>query len=329
MDKKEGICFIISPLICTGRTYKVRDLSHFLLFMTAVALSLPVAYAPAAEEPPLDSDVLLKTYHRIETRLERNSFGSPLYLESSDEHGRLHVDVYGIFDHPFRSVLGVLRVPANWCDIAFLNPFVKACTYRELSGSWQLTFYTGRKVFYQSPADSQQFSFQYRSIEQRQDYLDIVLTATEGPFGTKDHKMRFEALPLDAGRTFVHVSYSYSCNFSVRLAAKIYFATLGHGRAGFTVDGADGNGNPVYISGARGATERNAVRYYFAIQSFMDTLRYPVESRFSMRVSQWHDLTSRFRKQLFDLDKKDYLTIKAAEHENQVMLQRRIAANLE
>jgi hypothetical protein len=297
--------------------------------MAAAALFLPASYVSAEEELPQGNDVLLETYHSIEARLERNSFGSPLYLESSDKDGRLHVDVYGIFEHPFSSVLEVLRVPANWCDIAFLHPNVKACTYRELPGSWQLTFYTGRKVFYQSPADTHQFSYQYRSIEQRQEYLDIVLSAAEGPFGTKDHRMRFEALPLDGGRTFVHVSYTYSHNFSVRLAATIYFATLGHGKAGFTVDGADSNGNPVYISGPRGAMERNAVRYYFAIQSFMDALRYPEGSRFSMRVSQWHDLTSRFRRQLFDLDKRDYLTIKAAEHKNQVMLQRRIAANLE
>ncbi len=56
----------------------------------------------------------------------------------------------------------------------------------------------------------------------------------------------------------------------------------------------------------------------------MNTLPYPEESRFSMRISEWHDLTSRYRKQLFDMDKKDYLVLKTREHTNQLTLQRRI-----
>ena len=115
----------------------------------------------------------------------------------------------------------------------------------------------------------------------------------------------------------------------LRLAEKGYFATLGRGKAGFTVTGTDSNGKPVYVRGPRGAIERNAVRYYLAIQSFMNTLRYPEEKRFSMRISEWYDLTSRYRRQLFDLDRKDYLTFKAKEHENQVILQRQIGAGLQ
>ncbi len=316
-------------LNCVELTYKARGIPYLVRYVAAATLLLSAAHAMALEEPPRNDDILLDTYRRIEARLVRNSFGSPLYLESSDEGGRLHVDVYGIFDHSFSSILDVLKAPANWCDIALLHPNVKTCTYRELPDSWRLTFYIGRKVFYQSPADTHQYSYQYRSVEQRQDYLDIVLSAADGPFGTKNHRMRFEASPLEDGRTFVHVSYTYFHNFSVRLASLLYFATLGHGKAGFTVDGTDSSGNPVYISGPRGAMERNAVRYYFAIQSFMDTLHYPEESRFTMRVRQWHNLTSRFRKQLFDLEKKDYLAIKTAEHRNQVLLQQGIAANLE
>jgi hypothetical protein len=134
--------------------------------------------------------------------------------------------------------------------------------------------------------------------------------------------MRFEAVPLDGGRTFVHVSYAYSDSAALRLAGKVYFETLGWGKVGFTMTGTDSSGNPVYVGGPRGAIERNAVRYYLAIQSYMDTLRYPEKARFSMRISEWYDLTARYRKQLFDLDKKDYVTFKTKEHINQVILQR-------
>jgi hypothetical protein len=136
--------------------------------------------------------------------------------------------------------------------------------------------------------------------------------------------MKFEAIPLDEERTFVRVSYEYSESVALRLAESACFATFGRSKAGFTVTGADGNGKPVYIGGCRGAIERNAVRIYLAIQSFMNTLCYPEERRFSMRINGWYDLTTRYRKQLFDLEKKDYLTFKFKEHKNQLLLQQQI-----
>ena len=87
--------------------------------------------------------------------------------------------------------------------------------------------------------------------------------------------MRFEALSLAGGRTFVRVSYAYDDSAALRLAAKVYFATLGRSKVRFTVTGTGRNGQPVYIGGPRGAIERNAVRYYFAIQAFMNTMNSP------------------------------------------------------
>ena len=308
--------------------HRIRNLWKCFLFLAAAASLFSVGSISAAEKPGQGEDILLDTYHRNIARLERNSFSFPLFMNSFERDNRVHVDVYGIFEQPFSSVVNVLKVPANWCDIVSLNPNVKACTYRELPGAWLLTFYIGRKV-YQPPEDTRQVIYHYRKVEQRQGYLDIILNAEEGPFGTKDHRMRFEALPLDGGKTFVHVSYEYSDSVALRLAEKIYFATLGRGRVGFTVTGTDRYGNPIYIGGPGGALERSAVRYYLAIQSFMNTLRYPEESRFSIRISEWYDLTGRYRKQLSDLDKKDYITFKTKEHNNQVMLQRQTAAGLQ
>jgi hypothetical protein len=236
--------------------------------------------------------------------------------------------VYGIFAAPFGSVVNVLKVPANWCDIVSLPPNVKACTYREMPGAWLLTFYLGRKS-YQPPEDAHQVIYYYRNVLQRQGYLDIVLSADTGPFGTKDHKLRFEALPLDGVRTFVHVRYAYRDTVALRLAANSYFATLGRGKVGFTVTGTDRNGKPVYIGGPRGALERNAVRYYLAIQAFMSTLSYPAEHRFTMRIREWYDLAGRYPLQLFDLDRQDYLSFKTTEHQNQVALQRSLGTGLD
>jgi len=311
-----------------NQLHKIRDLPKFFLFMVAAAVLLSAGPTSAAEESRQGEDILRDTYHRNTAKLETNSFGLPLFLESFERDDRVHVDVYGIFDYPFSSVVNVLKVPANWCDIVSLHPNVKACTYRELPDTWLLTFYIGRKV-YQAPEKARQVIYHYRNVDQQQGYLDIMLSADAGPFGTKDHRMRFEALPLDRGKTFVHVSYAYSDSAALRLAEKVYYATLGRAKVGFTVTGTDKNGNPVYIGGPRGALERSVVRSHFAVQSFMDTLGYPEESRFSMRTINWYDLTSRYRRQLFQIEKKDYLRLKTKEHKDQIRLQLRIGVDLQ
>jgi hypothetical protein len=301
---------------------KLISLPKYFLVVVAALLAFTANAASAIEKPLQGANLLLDTYHRNLAKLEKNNFGFPLIVESSEQDDRVHVDVYGIFLHPFSSIVNVLKVPANWCDIVSLFPNVKASTYSVQPGNDQLTFYLGKKI-YQPPEDARQIIFNFRNADLQQGYLDIILNAHKGPYGTRDHRIRVEALPIDGGRTFIHVSYAYSDSAALRLLAKIYFATLGRSKVGFTVTGTDENGNPVYIGGPRGAVERTAVRCYFALQSFMNTLHYPEESRFSMRISQWYDLTAHW-KQLFDLDKQDYLTEKTAEHKNQLTLQQQI-----
>ena len=308
--------------------HRNKKLALFFLPGLIAVLFLHIGSGLAVEKPHEGEDVLFGAYHKHRARLEKNDFGFPLYLESSEHSGTLHVDVYGIFEHPFSSVTSMLKIQGNWCDIASLHPNVKACTYVVFPNESRLTFYIGRKIR-QSPEDAHQSVYHYRNVEERQGYLDIVLTAAEGPFGTKDHKMRFEAIPLEEGKTFAHVSYTYSAGFPANLAGKIYFATLGRGRAGFTVTGVDGNGDPIYIGGQRGAIERNVVRYYLAIQSFMDTMHSPEEGRLAMRLSRWYDYTSRFKKQLFEMEKKDYVEGKTDEYKKQMALQQRVLPSIQ
>jgi len=295
-----------------------------LLFLLIIAVVMQCSVGAASAEKPGHSEELLqKTYQKNRGRLESSSFGLPLFLESVEQDDAVHVDVYGLFHYPFSSVVNALTVPAHWCDIVALHPNIKACTYRELADSRRLTLYVGRKEF-QTPEDTRQIRYRYRNVDQKPGYLDIMLSAGEGPFGTRDHKMRFEALAIGEGTTFVHVSYTYIDSVALRLASKLYFATLGRRKAGFTVTGTDGSGNPVYIGGPRGSIERNAVRYYFAIQSFMHTSHHPEQTRFNVSINEWYDLTARYKKQLFDLEKKDYLRSKTKEHKNQLLLQQQI-----
>jgi len=104
-----------------------------------------------------------------------------------------------------------------------------------------------------------------------------------------------------------------------------YFLTLGSGKIGFSIVGENDSGEPVYVEGKRGVIERNVVRYYFAIQSYLDTLDVPPEQRFQARLVRWFELTEQHARQLHELDKEKYLEYKRHERKDQLRLQAEIA----
>jgi hypothetical protein len=299
-----------------------RFILHACFAFAALMAGLSCRYSAQASEPMRsDGMVLLAKYPAIKTILEANQYGIPLYLESKEESDSLHVDLYGILDYPFDNISKALQSPGNWCDISPLLSNIKASTSRKVSGKWLLTLYSGRK-YYQAPKDAYKLDFNFRIVSLQQDYLDLALTAENGPMFTKDHRIRFEAVSLDKGRTFIHFRYEYTYGMLARAAMKTYYETLGRGKKGFTVTAAGKNGDPVYIGGVRGSEERNAVRYYLAIQTYMDTLNISEDQKFEKRINHWYDLTGRFPLQLYEMDKTEYLANKRLEHANQVMLQK-------
>jgi len=277
----------------------------------------------AAEHLLSGNKGLLARYPAIKAKLEKNQFGTPIYLESAEKESSLGVDVYGILNYPFEEVRDELQSPGNWCAITSLHTNIKACTFRKTGDHWLLTLYSGRK-YYQAPEDAYKLDFKFRIVAQQPDYLDIAMTADKGPLLTTDHRIRLEAAPLDGGKTFVHFRCAYKHGLLARTAIKTYFATLARDKVGFSSIAADDTGKPVYVGGVRGAIERNAVRYYLALQTYMDTLKFPGDQRFEHQISRWFGLTERFPRQLHEMDKKEYLTAKRQEHNNQLMLQKEI-----
>jgi hypothetical protein len=270
----------------------------------------------AAESASNGGKSLLAKYPAMSAKLQKNQFGAPIYLESSEKEGSLQVDMYGVINHPFDTVKDALQSPGNWCDITSLHINIKACTTKKTSDQWLLTIYSGRK-YYQPPADAYQLKLKFLVAAQQPDYLDVVLSADEGPLHTKDHRIRLQAAPLGNGRTFVHFVYAYRHGPIANIAIKTYFATLARDKVGFsTIPGG-------FIGGVRGSTERNAVRYYLALQTYLDTVNSPEAQRFEQRISRWYDLTARYPRQLKEVEKPEYLATKRREHTNQLVLQRK------
>ncbi len=289
-----------------------------VILAMAFALALP---AGAAESASSSGKALLEKYAVIKGKLEKNQYGLPIYLESEAKGDFLQGDVYGIVNYPCDTIGDSLQLPANWCSISTLHLNIKACTFRNVDYQYQLTLYSGRK-YYEPPEDAHKLEFRFRVVAKTPEYLNVALTADKGPFFTRDYRIGLEAVPLDTSRTFIHFSYSYRYGMFIRILMNTYFATAGRDKIGFSIVAPGEKGNPVYVKGVRGALERNAVRYYLALLAYLDTLKFSTDQRFDKRLNEWFILTERYPRQLYEMDRKEYLASKIKEHRNQDKLQK-------
>jgi hypothetical protein len=273
-----------------------------------------------------EADALYAKYYNINDQLEKNVYGIPIYLESNGGNGKIAGDVYGIIHHPFASIRDALGAPANWCDIVPQHLNVKACTYQHQNNQCNLNIYSGRK-FYEKADEVYQIDYLYSIKSRQDDYFKISLEADDGPLDTENYIITAEAIPLTESSTFIHFHYSYEHGFVTSIAMSTYFMTLGSDKIGFSVMDHDEDGKPVYVNGIRGVIERNSIRYYFAIQSYLDSLAEPADKQFEARINKWFELTEQHHEQLYEMDKADYLQFKRKEWQDQMRLQAMFNAN--
>jgi hypothetical protein len=168
------------------------------------------------------------------------------------------------------------------------------------------------------PADeAYPLDFTWQPIAVRPDYFESRLSAGTGPIGTRDYRISVSAIPLDGKRTFMHLSYSYGYGLAGRVAMQAYLATAGADKVGFSVSGKDGNGQPIYTGGMRGAIERNAMRYYLAIDAHLASLQAPPDQQLDKRITTWFNSTERYARQLHEMDRPTYVAMKHGEYGRQ------------
>lgn len=285
-----------------------------LLLSSAAGVGCLALAAPDA------GGALRDKYATLAQQLRHNQFNQPLVLESVETPDRLKGDVYALVDHPFEAVRAGLSKPEHWCEVLFLHLNVKYCHPVEgLAGSL-LRVNIGKKTP-QALAQVPRIEFNFSVVTAAADYLDVLLDASAGPLGTSDYRIELEALALAQGQTFLHLTYSYSVNFTSRLALQAYLATLGRSKVGFTVTGLLADGQPAYIGGVRGLLERNTLRYYLAIIAFLDASSAEPALQLEQRLQRWFSAVERYPRQLHELDRAEYLEMKRAEHERQQTLQ--------
>ena len=244
-----------------------------------------------------DSAQLRARHAELGEQLRNNSFGRQLYIDSAESSNTLQGDVYAVLDHPYEKVKQALQEPEAWCDIMLLPFNTKAC---QASGS-QLAVRIARKP--DQPAEQAfPITFGFQNVAATADYLQARLTAGQGPFGTRDYRISAEAVPLEDGKTFMHMRYSYGFGGAGRFAMQAYLATAGANKVGFTTNG------------VRGAVERNAMRYYLAIDAYLDTMDAPRAQRVDKRINQWFSGTERYPRQLREMDRASYVALKRADY---------------
>jgi hypothetical protein len=277
-------------------------------WLAAAALLLPAA-APAQ-----DASTLRAKHATLQEKYANNQFGRPLVLESTQTSGDLRGDVYTVVDHPFATVQQALQSIDHWCDILILHLNVKRC--RANGSAKLLSLNVGRK-FDQPIEDSYELAFMWRVAAVAPDYLNVQLGAEEGPLSTKNYRIQVEAIPVDAKRSMIHMSYAYGYGFAARLAMQTYLATMGSSKVGFSITGRNAEGQPVHIAGVLGLLERNTMRYYLAIDAYLSAYALPPGEQFERRIRDWYASTERYATQLHEMDQAEYLDMKRREMRRQ------------
>ena len=265
-----------------------------------------------------DADGLRAEHGYLRDKLVNNPFQRPLVLESSQSNAALKGEVYAVVEQPFAAVARALQGTEQWCDVLILHLNVKHCSAVGKAPGEVLTLVVGRK-FDQPLADGYKVAFAYSVPASTADYLRVKMTADTGPLGTRDYQLVVEATALDAKRSFIHFSYSYSYGMAARLAMQAYLGTLARDKVGFSVDesATGSDGKPVYVSGLRGVAERNTMRYYLAIEAYLGALAAPPAERAEKRLRDWFAATEQHPLQLHEMERDDYLVMKRRELQRQ------------
>jgi hypothetical protein len=292
------------PRLISSSARRVYAASAMALASIAsgTAWSQPAANVGAGE--------LQARYAQIKEQLNRSLFKRPLLLESTESGNMLSGSVDALLPAPYATVSATFRNPARWCDVMMLHLNTKSCRASGESAPGMLKVHIGRKTA-QQLNDASELNFDLRVLSAGQDVLQVAATAPRGPLGTTDYRLEIQAVPIGANSTFLRLRYSYGYGATGRLAMKGYLATAGAGKVGFTPEkDAGGDG---FVGGMRGAVERNTMRYYLAIESYLAALARPASDQLDARLQHWFDATEQYPRQLREVNKADYMTMKKAE----------------
>ncbi|MDH5516716.1 MAG: hypothetical protein OEY36_02715 [Gammaproteobacteria bacterium] len=260
---------------------------------------------------------LLAMYQAIKNKQVDLLEAQPLHVQSDLSGQRLQADIFAINRYHFSTQVQRLSAPENWCDFITLHLNIKACTY-QLKPEVMLSFYAGRK-FYQAADDAYELRYRFVIDEFNENYFKLHLQAEQGPFATTDYLISFEMLKV-GDDTLLHISLSYQTSFSSRLGTSVYLSTIGADKVGFS-KADETRAESKYIGGIEAIIERNVMRYFLAITTYLAN-----QSDLSQMPEQWFLSTEKYHRQLHEVELADYLAAKKREFNQQRQMQYRLNA---
>ncbi len=279
-------------------------------------MSFLLVASGAVAEPGPDRAAFARVYRDLATRLAASAFERPLVIEAKVDKKRIEGQVYSILEHPFEVLEAVLTDPAALCDLLALHFNVKSChrgDAPEAGSAWiPLRIETARK-HYVAPRRRNRLTYRLDVSERGSGLARALLATSRGPLGVRDFRIEIRGIAIDDDRSFVELRYSYAPGLLARAATRVFLATLGRNKVGFTVTGTTPEGQPIYVTGPQGGVERNALRYHLALVACLETRDVPESARFEQRIARWFDLTEQHSLQLWEMSRDDYLAIKRRE----------------
>ena len=235
-----------------------------------------------------------------------------VYLDSAESASAMQGQVYALVDHPFVEVRQALSQPGPWCDILILHLNVKYCRLSGTAGQEVLNAGLGQKND-QALDEVSWLRLAYRLVRTQPQQLKLELVAANGPLGTHDYRIEFDAEPYTKGQTLVRLRYGYAFSFAARWATQVYLATLGRDKTDFTLLGTGTEGQPRRVGGLRGVLERNTVRYYLAIEAYLGVQALPAAQQSPKSLTDWFAATERHAEQLHEISGDEYIAMKSRE----------------
>ena len=282
----------------------------------AACLAVALFAGPALAADTESAAGLSAKYTELRGQLKDNQFQKPIVLVSSETRDSVSGDMYALIEQPFATVAANLKGAGDWCEIMILHLNTKYC--RASSGPQGSTLNVSIGKKHDQPVEqAYPVAFTHGVAAQTAGYLQVRLNADQGPLSTRNYRIVLEAVPVDGGRTFLHLSYSYGFGAAGRLAMQVYLGTAGSSKVGFTIIGTQADGQRQHIGGMRGVVERNTMRYYLAIEAFLGSLSVPPQARLEKRLRDWFAATERFPRQLREMERDDYLEMKRKEYQRQ------------
>ena len=280
-----------------------------LMLRLSLALALCLlGTAARADDAPADQ--LRARFAAAQARQVDRLLDQPIYLQSTEAGNQVQGDVHALIDARFAQVRDNLVRAEHWCGVLILHLNVQYCRASGPPGQEVLDVGLGRK-FDEPLGDLHWLHFSYKVAHADETYLQVVLNAPQGPLGTHDYRLVFEATPSADGHTVVHLGFGYGHGLAAKLAMQAYLATLGRDKVGFSSsNGSSSDGQAQRVGGLRGVNERNTMRYYLAIEAYLAVLALPPAQRQAQSLQHWFSATERYPRQLHEVDRPAYLDTK-------------------